>query len=136
MGYKIIQRGATLFFVIALVVSSVSACACSHHSEHSDVEKPSCDGHADRNSIDDTPFELAGTFAETTACCCSQPTPKAAAKSETIKFESRALMPPSVGAPEPAFTRVRPHVPARAAYPHILREPFAELTRGRAPPRL
>jgi len=88
MNFRLKQIGLSLCLVAALLVGSISACACSHHQETKKAEETSChsNGH-EKTEVVQVP---SGTQVLDVDCECfvSQPSPVIVSKSETKKSKT------------------------------------------------
>jgi len=134
-----------IVFILSLLVSSVSACSCSHHEPATPPETASCHGHSHEAESGHGCLKAHGSSKWLGNdgssilpgdCDCLQPAPKAVTKSEAIKLESKVLKSSPLLPADPVFIItvdvVRPAFESLAA----LTDPHHNLTRGRAPPRL
>lgn len=130
----------SLSALLSLFVSSVSACACSHHQAKPETESPSCHAHpakseSGRNHDADAPETIRNSLSEA-GCVCFQIAPKAFAKSETTKFKKYAAAVYHLTAPEIVFVSRGAAVKLDFTKPFYLSDSFYNLSPGRAPPRL
>lgn len=77
--------------VLSLCVSSVAACACSHHGQTSQPKKLSC--HSEpaaeiTHDPDESDRPPGSSFDET--CFCIQPSVKLSVKAEAFKYKKQA----------------------------------------------
>ena len=126
--------------MLSLFVSSVSACACSHHQEKPKTEVTSCHGHTEEanaeSSRDNNSSETIQTIISEGKCFCIQSSPKVIAKSEKVKIEKQqiAVLPYLQG--RTAFVFQTISVKSAFITPFYLTDSFYNLTPGRAPPGL
>lgn len=102
------QFGISFLIVLSLLVSSISACACTHHhpekaeQEKVETEIVSCHGTSheakpeNHHQTVETPETVQTSISER-ECCVIQPAPQAVSKSENFKLEKQqpALLPKS-----------------------------------------
>jgi hypothetical protein len=126
--------------LISLFVSSISACACSHHPENVETEASSAHRHAETTPTehhhDAELNENAQSLAPTDECCCLEPSPKVFAKSETLKIEKQSLAVLPVSTIRAGFAAQTVPVGFELVPPFYLTDSFYNLTPGRAPPAL
>src|SRR5688500_9630439 len=88
---RIRQISIGILAVLSLFVSSVSACACSHHEQSSQPEQKSChgaDAAPDKHLVSpvvEPAIDSGPSFEET--CFCIQPAIKLSVKGEGFKFK-------------------------------------------------
>ena len=73
--------------MLSLSVSSVAACACSHHVQDPQPER-SCHAPVPQKHYDDDAVETAASFEE--SCVCVQKAIKLSVKSEGFKLKKQA----------------------------------------------
>lgn len=132
VGRKIkIASGAV--FVLALLVSSVSACACSHHAAAKPNQTSSCHSHATSPTVGSPETTKNPTISDA-GCKCATVTPRLAAKSEKKQFNVKPAIALSVAEPVSFALNLRVHksqfIPAEFTL-SFLRTSI----KGRAPPR-
>jgi hypothetical protein len=131
--HRLRQVTASVFVMLALCVSSISACACAHHyhSEKVEVKIPSCHRPAD------TEETRSKVSADASCECILQAPAKVFVKSEKLKLEKQTIASASENSNSiPVLTG---HLYRSAGFysPRIfVPEPFHNLSPGRAPPRL
>jgi hypothetical protein len=91
---RIKQISLSLCFVLSLLVSSVSACVCTHHQEFESV-KTSCHEHPEMQMTEMSPDSddaqiSQNNFSERINCSCFQPAPKVFSNAEIHKVEKQA----------------------------------------------
>jgi len=126
-----VKRVAITVCVIAcLLASTVTACACSHHS-HAKPESstPACHQHAEKAKNGEAETSLAGCD-----CRCFDDRSDLSLKSEGIKLKNQPALAVLV-TPEPAVS-VADVVVNSDSYskPRFLSDSFYNLPPGRAPP--
>lgn len=89
------QFSISILTVLSLFVSSVAACACTHHQFKTETDAPSCHQAAheseNKNSSGKNEVQTLDQIAFDTSCVCFVPsTAKAFGKSETIKIQKQA----------------------------------------------
>ncbi len=143
------QLSLAFCLLVSLFVSSVSACACSHHPENVETvkaESSSCHQHSEKETERDVvkaeqqqdiiSDENAQSIVPIDECCCIQAFPRIVAKSETIKIEKQALSILPFSTIEPHFVLQIVTVESDFITPFYLTDSFYNLTPGRAPPIL
>ena len=132
---KFNQFVLSLLVVLSLFVSSVAACACSHHLEKSAAEPPSCHEHS-ATAATEKKSETAQTTVSTTDCVCFQTAPKIIVKTENLKVDKHIAAISAVKPNEIAF--IGQTISARIDFskPLFLSDSFYNLSPGRAPPVL
>lgn len=134
---KLKQVTAGIFVVLSLFVSSISACACAHHShpEKVEVEPISCHGQV---LTEETVSQPAVTDSVDTSCeCLVKSPPKVFFKSENLKIEKQAVALMQTSPVNDLETTIAPGVlPYSYALRVFVSRDFHNLTPGRAPPRL
>ena len=91
MGFaakRIQQISIGILAALSLFVSSISACACSHHEQGPEPETKSCHGTAvtpDKDSV----VQHAGGSSVEENCFCIQQAAKLSVKAETFKFKKQ-----------------------------------------------
>lgn len=130
---------ACLFAVLAMCVSTVSACACVHHQPRAAAEPPSCHSvsHGEAPVVADEQ-NLSNSVDNGCNCFVSIPSPAVASKSENKKTATERTAPITV-----EVDRVQPVVLAvflaETEFPLHRLKPSDHLTESgpsRAPPRL
>jgi hypothetical protein len=135
--HRLRQVAASVFVVLSLCVSSVSACACAHHShpEKAEAETPSCHSQAHTEEAAGQP--AVKDSADASCECILQSPSKVFVKSEKLKLEKQAVLAKEAG-PSIVFETAA----ALSASPNLYslrfftQGDFHNLTPGRAPPRL
>jgi hypothetical protein len=150
------QFVASFLVVLSLLVSSVSACTCTHNSpqaetsEHCQPEPPqhshesNTDSHHSHNESasghqhdEQAKINFASLSFSETECCCISPAPKVFTKSEKVKTEKQASRLLSKTEIE---VRLTPQIVSvktvEFTRPFYLSDSFHNLTPGRAPPSL
>lgn len=153
---KLRRFAASLFVVLSLFVSSVSACVCADHSVQAEsdqhcqpptghhtsaAEKESHHSHdesVENNRRDDSPQQKeSSVFAPESECCCIEAAPKTLGKFEKYKTgkQTARLLPKTRIEINSTLQAVRVYV-SEFATPFYLFDSFYNVPRGRAPPRL
>jgi hypothetical protein len=139
MNGRLKQFAASFVVVLSLFVSSVSACACSHHQQVETVSS-SCHGHSHSTKAEThqhtTSLETAQALVSETECYCIQPAPRVFAKSENVKIEKQVSNLAQISPVEIVFVPQTTSVKSEFITPFYLTDSFYNLTPGRAPPRL
>ena len=154
------QFAASLFVVLSLLVSSVSAaCTCATHRaiEQSEHCQPKANNHSHQAAQSEHPHashehsdEVSGEhrhaesadtkdFAQALSaaeCCCVQPAPQVSAKIETVKIEKQAAILNRISLFEIAFVPEIIRAESRFVATLYLTDSFYNLSPGRAPPVL
>jgi hypothetical protein len=147
------QFAASLLVVLSLFVSSVAACTCSAHDSatsepshcepqlsvkteenhaHEHLRDAQIDSQADDNLAKDISASFSGN-----ECCCVQPAPRVAAKTENIKVQKQKSAISPISEIEPILVSQLVTVKTiDFVSPFYLSDSFHNLTPGRAPPRL
>ena len=135
MKRRTTQIAGGILFLLSLFVSSVSACACSHHESPEPAEQADCHSHSSAAEPKEKPSEdLIKPAISPGACCCIQSAPEAITKSEKIKSETN-IAATSLPAVESVFHSRSIGESAILERPSFLTDSFHNLTPGRAPPR-
>ncbi|HEX8637303.1 MAG TPA: hypothetical protein VF692_04525 [Pyrinomonadaceae bacterium] len=153
---KLRRLAASLFVVLSLFVSSISACVCAHHlfqaeadehcqpptEQHSLAAKKqshhSHDDSVENNRHDDsTETKNLSVSASQSECCCVEAAPKTFGKFEKYKTgkQTARLLPNTPVEISPARQIVRVYA-SEFATPFYLFDSFYNVPHGRAPPRL
>jgi hypothetical protein len=153
---KLRRIAASLFVVLSLFVSSVSACVCAHHSvkaepdehcqspteQHSPAAKKeshhSHDESVENNRrADSTETKELSVSASESECCCIEPAPETFGKFEKYKTgkQTAGVLPNTRIEINSTWRAVRVHE-SEFATPFYLFDSFYNVPRGRAPPRL
>jgi len=135
---------AGILAALSLCVSSVAACACTHHHPAAvqvETEQSSCHGPAHQAgaaSRQETPDEADERNGIDSSCeCFMQAAPRASIKNENLKVGKQAMA-RTVTDPETVIVQVGASYVSNGFYsPEIfVSDPYYNLTPGRAPPRL
>jgi hypothetical protein len=136
------QFGISFLVVLSLFVSSISACACSHHQlEKVEAETPSCHQHSEmamaENHHQTDSAEIFQTVISEGGCCCIQPAPKVVSKNESFKLNKSvaALLTESQIEIKP-ISQIVSVAAIDFVTPFYLSDSFYNLTPSRGPPRL
>ena len=136
------QIGLSLCVVLSLLISSVAACACSHHQEF-EIVKTSCHEHSEMTMTMDVPPQteqaeaIQNTFTENLNCSCVQSAPKVFSKSELAKIEKQAAKnAPVIEIEFQTIQSIAKSAKADFSKPFYLSDSFYNLKSPRAPPRL
>jgi len=128
-------------FILSLLVSSVSACSCPHHEDAAAPEAALRHFHSHSHEVEsghdsskDPPSAVSLVSPED--CCCVQAAPKAASKSEVIKWDGKVLKSSPLPTVDQVFVSAAEVVQIGLETPSLLVESDLNLTPGRAPPRL
>lgn len=116
---------------VSLMAASVSACACEHHETFRKDHVPSCHEH----QAADQPAAETANAADTAACSCVEPAPKASSKADSLKFKKHfhaAAGPLSIS----SHVEMQPAaVPAESAVPAFVSAGSQAAKPTRGPPR-
>jgi hypothetical protein len=130
---KLKQIAIAVLIVLSLLVSSVSACVCSHHVEKTAFKTASCHEHSEKKQEANS-SENVKNFDSNDECSCVQPAPGIFSKSETIKIEKQTSALPFS---KIEIKRVLTVIFAKNTYfekPFYLSDSFYNLKSPRAPP--
>lgn len=120
--------------VMALFVSSVSACVCSHHQTKPKEEKASCHSHGETG---EKPQTVAGTpLVSEGGCYCLQPTPRAVSKAGKFSFDGKILKADYFSIDEPVYFSTALATVEVFSRTDYLSKTVDRLSAPRAPPRL
>ena len=134
---KLKQFCLVFLATLSLFVSSVSACACSHHQQaHAEeTETHSCHSAESEHSAESV--EGDNICVSQTDCFCFQHLPEVFAKAETVNVEKQsAELLQSSPVENSIITAVAAAKTVDFESPFYLSESFYNLSPGRAPPRL
>jgi hypothetical protein len=136
---------AAILAVLSLCVSSVAACACTHHHPvkvEVETEQSSCHGaahHAEPGPQQETQAVESGKpdFADSSCECSVQAAPRAFVKKDNLKVAKPAIA-QAVTDPETVLVLAGSYYTSTGFYSAELfvSDPHYNLTPGRAPPRL
>ena len=79
--------------ILSMSVSSIAACACSHHGQAAEAETKSCHSPAStspQHNSEETPVDSTGTSLGET-CFCVRPALDTSVKAEAFKFKKAPL---------------------------------------------
>lgn len=133
------QFGLALCLALSLLISPVSACACSHHHpENAESEISSHHQHSEAavHHHDSEADNAAQSVTSQDECCCLETAPKVSAKSENIKIEKQKSAMLSLAPVEITFVSQTISVESAFTRKFYLTDSFYNLTPGRAPPAL
>lgn len=154
---KLKQFVASFLVVLSFLVSSVSACTCTHDSPQSEASEhcqPQPPQHSHESNTDshhshsesalghqrDEQAEInfaSLSFSETECCCISSPAPKVFTKSETVKTEKQvARILPKTEFEINLAPQIVSVKTVEFIRPFYLSDSFHNLAPGRAPPCL
>jgi hypothetical protein len=132
------QYAASLLAIMSLFASSITACACSHHTETTEIEASSCHSHnaaqKSEHSHHEDSAETIQTNISEDECVCFESAPKTFAKSENIKIEKQALNVSTFAQIDVQFVARTFSFESNFIQPEYLSDSFHNLTPGRAPP--
>ena len=84
--------------VMSMSVTSIAACACTHHGQKAEPETKSChsapSGDAGHHKAEPNEEQLYGTAIDE-SCVCMSPAVDSSVKAETFKFKMQPTSPPS-----------------------------------------
>lgn len=138
---KITRFGAVFYLIISLLVSTISACACSHHTGKVETDGSSA-GHQHSETVateshhNPAANQSARYVDSQDECCCVAPPSKISVKSENVKVEKHRLTIATVSPIEIVFVPQIVSVKSEFTAPSYLTNSFYNLTPGRAPPAL
>jgi hypothetical protein len=128
-----LKRTAGLLSMISMLVSSVAACACSHHSVPKAESKKSCHSHSESAIEVDSGYQ--GQIISGTGCSCGQASPRLVFKQDQKQLQVKPAITPSMLV-DPEFVAIV----AESAGDNFGTRSFSQSflrnsTLGRAPPR-
>ena len=131
-----VKRAAGLLSLISMLVSSVAACACSHHSSSKAEAKQSCHSHSESAAEQNgAPVVSEHQSVSGTGCSCTQASPRLVFKQDQKQLQ---IIPAIAESPltAPEFVAIS----AEPASGNFSSESFSQSflrdsTQGRAPPR-
>ena len=135
------QFAIGILTVLSLLVSSASACTCSHHHAESDTGKSSLHSHSEMSEFGDSHHSrvenTASCLASDSDCVCEAATAKLVAKSDWIKFDKH-IATVSLEKADIAVAVFQPLTTVRIdfAKPFYLSNSFYDLAPKRGPPNL
>jgi hypothetical protein len=125
--------------MMSILVSSVAACACSHHSVPRAETKKSCHSHSERATNHDggrTSAEYKGQIVSGSGCSCAQASPRLVFKQDQKQLQISPATAPSAPT-DPQFVAALADVPVDNFGSQSFTQSFLiDSTQGRAPPRL
>jgi hypothetical protein len=121
--------------VLSLFVSSVSACACSHHASKAAAQTESCHEHSGKKQSPevDSTRELRQLDGGS-ECFCAESAPRLFSKSETIKIEKQTAALPFLRVEIETVSTAISVVNVYFEKPFYLSDSFYNLKSPRAPP--
>jgi hypothetical protein len=135
---------AAILAALSLCVSSVAACACTHHHPvkvEVETEQSSCHGsgnHAETAPRQETTVEDGTSDRINSSCeCFLQAAPRVSVKNENLKVAKQAIVQTAID-PERVLVQTGSAYVSTGFYSTELfvSDPHYNLTPGRAPPRL
>jgi hypothetical protein len=131
------RLAAGTLFLVSLLVSTVSACTCSHHQRTNEQPAASCHSPVEEQSAITTQAdETVAPRISSGECRCLQPAPKAVVKSEKEQPRVKALCTASCLVETPRPLNIGVVFPTFVDTPVFGSGHFHNLSPGRAPPRL
>ena len=133
-----LKRTAVVLSMISMLVSSVAACACSHHSTPKAEAKKSCHSHSGSALEQDgsqVGSDYRGQIVSGIDCSCGQASPRLVFKQDQKQSQVKPAITPSIPA-DPQFVAIA----AEPAVDNFGTRTFSQSflrssTLGRAPPR-
>jgi hypothetical protein len=140
---KLKQYGLTIYLIVSLFVSAVSAGGCWRHPKPVErAAETSCHQHSaglNEISVDQEggdSSEIARSVATNDKCCCIEPTAKITAKIENLKIEKQTLADVPASLVDATFEEQKITVKTELIALFYLTNSFYNLALGRAPPVL
>lgn len=137
--YKWRKVAAGALAVLSLFVSTVAACACTHHHPEKvleAVETSSCHSESHETGVKKQE-PSADHFADASCECILDAPSRVFVKSEKLKIEKQAIVSTIEDSDLEPVLKVTMYLSAGYYTPRIfVPDPFYNLTPGRAPPRI